>query len=154
MPSKYWMIYQYSLDVSSTLMVIIVGFRKSSSFETSPIPSYAFVRPLTLPCHLLGRWTTSMSNSSINNNHRTNWPLEVFDQVRYALVICHNFSVVPQQVMAKLLKRKNNFKTFLFGHSIIFFFEVNYLLTKWMGWSCPFSSNWDNVLPIASPNAP
>jgi len=22
-----------------------------------------------------------------------------------------------------------------------------------MGWSWPFSSNWDNVLPIASPNA-
>jgi hypothetical protein len=116
------MIYQYSLGVSSTLMVIIAGSRKSSSFETSPIPLYAFVRPLRLPCHLLGRWTMSMSNSSINNNHRANRSLEVFDQVGYALVICHNFSLLPQQVMAKLLKRENNFKTFLFGHSIILFF--------------------------------
>jgi len=37
-------------------MVISAASRKSSSFKTSPIPSYAFVRPSTLPCGYLLRW--------------------------------------------------------------------------------------------------
>jgi len=51
--------------------------RKSSCFKTSSIPSYALVRPSTLPCRLFRQWTMSMSNSSIKNNHWTSRWLEL-----------------------------------------------------------------------------
>jgi hypothetical protein len=77
MPSRFWMIYSWYLNIPFALTVINVAFRKSSSSKTSPTHSYALVRPSTLACRLFGQWTMLMSNSSINNNHQTNRPLRL-----------------------------------------------------------------------------
>ncbi len=74
--SRYWMISSYFLGTPFALMVIIVTSRNSSSSATSPTHSYGLAKPSILACRLLGQWTISKSNSSINNNHQANQPLD------------------------------------------------------------------------------